>query len=291
MPKVRSPNRDKAFELYKQHDGKIALVDIAEQLGETDGTVRGWKSKDSWESKMNGTFHSKNTERSKQKKEKNKGTRKKSSNLSDEKNDTINTAENDNSKTDTIQNAKNRGAPKGNQNAVGNAGGLGAPVGNKYALTTGEFETIMFDDLLNETELKLFAQDIDIETELDINIRFDRVREHRMMQRIKSLENSTDGNGKKKAMSISTVTVLKSNKHGTSTATQSVNMLDVLIKHEDALNRVQSTKLRAVKELHKIRNDNARLELEQQRVKAYENKVNGVAYDEVEYDDENITFD
>lgn len=65
MPRARDPNRDKAFELYKKNNGKIDLVEIASQLNISSGTVRGWKSKDKWDEKLNGTFP-KNTERSKQ---------------------------------------------------------------------------------------------------------------------------------------------------------------------------------------------------------------------------------
>lgn len=68
MPRLSDPNREKAFEIYKGNNGKIDLVEIASQLNIPDGTVRGWKSKDKWEQKLNGTFQ-KNTERSK----KNKG--------------------------------------------------------------------------------------------------------------------------------------------------------------------------------------------------------------------------
>lgn len=67
MGRARDPNRNKAFEIYKEHDGKIDLAEIASQLNISPGTVRGWKSKDSWDKKMNGTFP-KNTERSKNKK-------------------------------------------------------------------------------------------------------------------------------------------------------------------------------------------------------------------------------
>lgn len=67
MPRARNPNRDKAFEIYKSHNGKIDLVDIADQLQISPGTVRGWKSKDKWEQKLNGTFR-KNMERSKKQK-------------------------------------------------------------------------------------------------------------------------------------------------------------------------------------------------------------------------------
>ena len=64
MPRIRDPNRDKAFEIYKKHGGNIDLVEIASQLSVPPGTIRGWKAKDKWDKKMNGAFQ-KNTERSK----------------------------------------------------------------------------------------------------------------------------------------------------------------------------------------------------------------------------------
>lgn len=67
MARARSPNRDKAFEIYKDHKGNIDLVYIAKELNISSGTVRGWKNKDCWDDKLNGTFP-KNTERSKRKK-------------------------------------------------------------------------------------------------------------------------------------------------------------------------------------------------------------------------------
>nr|DAH65612.1 MAG TPA: terminase small subunit [Caudoviricetes sp.] len=67
MARVRSPNRDKAFEIYKEHNGNVDLVEIADILNISSGTVRGWKNKDNWEEKINGTLQ-KNTERSKNKK-------------------------------------------------------------------------------------------------------------------------------------------------------------------------------------------------------------------------------
>lgn len=67
MGRARDPNRNKAFEIYKEQDGKIDLAEIASQLNISPGTVRGWKSKDSWDKKLNGTFQ-KSIERSKNKK-------------------------------------------------------------------------------------------------------------------------------------------------------------------------------------------------------------------------------
>ena len=53
---ARDPRRDEAFKIYKKNKGNISLVEIANQLSVSDGTVRGWKSKDKWEQQLNGTF-------------------------------------------------------------------------------------------------------------------------------------------------------------------------------------------------------------------------------------------
>ena len=90
MGRARDPNRDKAFEIYSEHNGNIELVEIAERLGVSAGTVRGWKSKDKWDPKIKGTFQKKNTERSKNPRGAPKGSK----------------------------NALGHGAPKGNTNAL-----------------------------------------------------------------------------------------------------------------------------------------------------------------------------
>ncbi|HEP5759282.1 TPA: terminase [Streptococcus pyogenes] len=90
MGRARDPNRDKAFEIYSENNGNIELVEIAERLGVSAGTVRGWKSKDKWEPKIKGTFQKKNAERSKNPRGAPKGSK----------------------------NALGHGAPKGNTNAL-----------------------------------------------------------------------------------------------------------------------------------------------------------------------------
>lgn len=90
MGRARDPNRDKAFEIYSENNGNIELIEIAERLGVSAGTVRGWKSKDKWESKIKGTLQKKNTERSKKPRGAPKGSK----------------------------NALGHGAPKGNTNAL-----------------------------------------------------------------------------------------------------------------------------------------------------------------------------
>lgn len=125
MEKSRSPNREKAFEIYKKSEGKKPLVEIAEELGIAPGTVRGWKSKDNWDDKLNGTFQGKKR----------------------------------NAPQKTERSNKKTGAPKGNKNAVGNPGnknpkwgnknavGYGAPKGNDNAATHGFFRKHFPDDV------------------------------------------------------------------------------------------------------------------------------------------------
>lgn len=50
MPRARSPNRDKAFELWLESDKKRLLKDIAKELGVSEEQIRKWKNQDKWES-------------------------------------------------------------------------------------------------------------------------------------------------------------------------------------------------------------------------------------------------
>ena len=74
MARERSPNRDKAFELYKESNGEIQNREIANILGISEKTVSGWKVKDKWSSKLNGVLQI--NERSTPKEKKNKRTKK-----------------------------------------------------------------------------------------------------------------------------------------------------------------------------------------------------------------------
>jgi len=56
MGRERSPERDKAFEIYKEHGGKITNRKIAEILQLPERTIGGWKCKDKWEQKLNGVL-------------------------------------------------------------------------------------------------------------------------------------------------------------------------------------------------------------------------------------------
>lgn len=54
MARARSPNRDKAYKLWKASNGSKPLKDIAAELGVTDMQVRKWKNQDKWSMEGNG---------------------------------------------------------------------------------------------------------------------------------------------------------------------------------------------------------------------------------------------
>ncbi|COF29366.1 phage terminase small subunit [Bacillus cereus] len=108
MAKSRSPNRDKAFEIFKEHYGEIKNRKIAEILQEPEKTISSWKSRDKWVAKLDG------------------------SDCSTAKENDCSTAK---KKRSTSQ--KLSSALKGNQNAVGNPGNRNPKYGNKNAVGHG----------------------------------------------------------------------------------------------------------------------------------------------------------
>ncbi|HBZ09131.1 MAG TPA: terminase [Bacillus bacterium] len=162
MARPRDPRRDKAKKIWLDSGKQMKLVDIAEKLGVSASTVRKWKSQDKWDTDSKGSAPI------------SKGSAPKRSGA-----------------PTGNQNAKgNRGggAPKGNQNARGNPGGR-PPSGNKNAVTTGEYETIMWE-YLDDDEKELFeAIETDPLYQIDITIRELSIRQRRMMKRIKQREN------------------------------------------------------------------------------------------------------
>ena len=48
MPRLRNPNRAKAYEIYKEHGGNITNREIAKLLGEDEKVVAVWKNRDKW---------------------------------------------------------------------------------------------------------------------------------------------------------------------------------------------------------------------------------------------------
>jgi uncharacterized protein YjcR len=156
------------------------------------------------------------------------------------------------------------GAPKGNRNAKGNRGGRPA-LGNKNAVTTGEYETIMWD-YLDDDEKELFES---IETaplyQIDIKIRELSLRERRMMKRIRALEdgltekerrvlqelkNSKDIHVIEKDGIQMNVPVPVSALVVTEVEETEYRKIDDILNLEEALTRVTNQLVRAIKQKH-----------------------------------------
>ena len=113
MPRARSPDRDRAKQLWLESGKKRMLKEIAAELGVSETQVRKWKSQDRWDDDGKVTLPKESA--------KGKGNVTK----------------------------RPRGAPQGNQNAMGNHGG--APKGNTNSMKHGAYRQI-FDDILSEEE-------------------------------------------------------------------------------------------------------------------------------------------
>ena len=148
--------------------------------------------------------------------------------------------------------AKVKGGQPGNQNAVGNRGGA-APEGNKNAVTTGEFETLLFDCLDPDEHRLVQATPADKEQLLLQEIQLLTVRERRMLKRIDNLRQIDFTTVKKKKGIEKDKQTDLDEDHATLGQIQSI---------EDALTRVQARKQRAIEALHKFGYDDARLELD-----------------------------
>lgn len=52
MARNRNPNRDKAYEIYKEHRGEVSPKKISEILNENVNNIRNWKSNDKWDEQL-----------------------------------------------------------------------------------------------------------------------------------------------------------------------------------------------------------------------------------------------
>ena len=149
MARKRDPRRDEAKRIWLESNGEKQLKEIASELNISDSQVRKWKSLDKWSAELKGNV------------------------------------------TNVKGNVTNQGgAPFGNQNAKGNKGNSRAspPVGNKNALKTGEYETIFYETLSDEEKDIYSNLNNDPSFVLSEEIRLLKIRQLRMMKRIKQAE-------------------------------------------------------------------------------------------------------
>ena len=223
MARARDPNRSKAFEIYKEHAGNIDLVEIASQLNISAGTIRGWKSKDAWEERLNGTLR-KNTERSKRKRGGQPGNK----------------------------NAENSGAPERNKNAV--------KTGEFEALF---FDTLDSDEqklirTVQSDKEQLLLQEIQLLTVRERRMlkRIDRLRQ------LEEQKTTTDSEEEHIPMGMSVTEFSSGIEKGKLTELRKYEgILGQIQSIEDALTRVQARKQKAIETLHKFGYDDAKLEL------------------------------
>lgn len=229
MPKARNPNQDKAFEIYKEHNGNITNRAIAELLGEDEKVIAVWKSRNKWNVV--------------QQSEQCCTTKKKGGQPGN-------------------KNALGHGAPERNKNALG----YGAPKQNKNAVTTGEFETLFFD-CLEPDEQELIEQiQLDKNQLLLQEIQLLTVRERRMLKRIESLKRTQEQqNGEAQGMTaVKYKTGVEKDKE--TDLFEYAGILGQIQSIENALTRVQANKQRAIDSLHKYGYDDARLEIELMKI-------------------------
>lgn len=167
---------------------------------------------------------------------------------------------------------RKRGAQPGNKNSSG------GPRGNKKAVTTGEFETLLFDCL--EPEERRLAQAVpeDKETLLMQEIQLLTVRERRMLKRIDLLRQSPDDSeevsGDKTGMTVVSHR-MGIEKDKDTDLREYQGRLGQIQHIEEALTRVQARKQAAIDALHRYGVDDARLEIEMMKLDLAALKLGG----------------
>lgn len=246
MARKRDPRRDEAKKIWLESNGEKQLKEIASELNVSDSQIRKWKSLDKWSAELKGNV------------------------------------------TNTKSNVTFQGgAPIGNQNAKGNKGNSRAspPVGNKNALKTGEYETIFFETLSDEEKDIYSSLDDDPSFVLSEEIRLLKIRQLRMMKRIKEAEsglNDEEVDRLQQMRKIKTpiekdgkkLEIKREVMQDVQVSRKTYRKIDDILSIEDALTRISNQLTKAIKQLNA-------LATEESRNKVYNNQANKL---EVEID-------
>ena len=167
---------------------------------------------------------------------------------------------------------RKRGAQPGNKNSSG------GPPGNKKAVTTGEFETLLFDCLEPEERRLVQAVPEDKQTLLMQEIQLLTVRERRMLKRIDLLRQSPDDS--EEVSGDETGMTVVSHKMGIekdkdTDLREYQGKLGQIQHIEEALTRVQARKQAAIDALHRYGVDDAHLEIEMMKLDLTALKLGG----------------
>ncbi|EMW5545038.1 small subunit of terminase [Enterococcus faecium] len=246
MARKRDPRRDEAKKIWLESNGEKQLKEIASELNVSDSQIRKWKSQDKWSAELKGNV------------------------------------------TNAKGNVTNQGgAPFGNQNAKGNKGNSRAspPKRNKNALKTGEYETIFFDTLSDDEKDIYSSLDDDPSFVLSEEIRLLKIRQLRMMKRIKDAEsglNDEEVDRLQQMRKIKTpiekdgkkLEIKREVMQDVQVSRKTYRKIDDILSIEDALTRISNQLTKAIKQLNALATDES-------RNKVYNNQANKL---EVEID-------
>ena len=165
--------------------------------------------------------------------------------------------------TKSNSNVTNKGgAPPGNKNAKGNKGGS-PPKGNKNAIKTGEYETI-FADMLSDEEKDIYSNmNDDPFFILDEEIRILKIRQYRMLKRIKDAEaglNDEEVERLQQLRKIKTpverdgrkLEIKREVMQDVQVTRKTFRKLDDILAIEDALTRVSNQLTKSIKQLNEL---------------------------------------
>lgn len=185
----------------------------------------------------------------------------------------------------------NRGAPKGNQNAIGNKGNSRAspPKRNKNAVKTGEYETI-FADMLSDEEKDIYStMNDDSFFILDEEIRILKIRQYRMLKRIKDAEAGLNDEEVERLQQLrkvkepsvidgKMVTVKREVLKDVQVTRKTFRKLDDILAIEDALTRVSNQLIKAIKQQKELLSTDKKsllMEAQIEKIKLETDKLSG----------------
>ncbi|EOB1383317.1 phage terminase small subunit [Enterococcus hirae] len=224
MARKRDPRRDEAKRIWLESNGEKQLKEIASELNVSDSQIRKWKSQDKWSAELKSNV------------------------------------------TNAKGNVTNRGgAPFGNQNAKGNKGNSRAspPIGNKNALKTGEYETIFYETLSDEEKDIYSNLNNDPSFVLSEEIRLLKIRQLRMMKRIKQAESGLNEEEIERLQQLRKIKTLIE-KDGRKLEIKREVMQDVqvirkihrkiddILSIEDSLTRISNQLAKAIKQMNEL---------------------------------------
>lgn len=226
MPRARSPNRDKARELWLASGKKRLLKDIASELGVSESQVRKWKSQDGWEKVA--------LPKEEEKKKSNVTKRKRGGQPGN-------------------KNGVGHGAPKGNKNAV-----TTGEFERLFFSDLSDEEKQLIQSIEYEKKV-LLKQEIALLTVREKRI-LQRIEEAKKKTGGLSIKDVTTRKAE------ITGSLLSGKQNQNETITHALSTFELISRLEEALTRIQAKKIKCIDSLNKIEVDEKKLQLEERKL-------------------------